>query len=81
MRVKVFQPFQKVWTPRTPDSGYDSLGVTPPPNSIVPLALATEIINPTLTLVGGTYSAATAITGAIGTLHFSTKFVSGTYTA
>jgi hypothetical protein len=29
MKTVVFQPFQKVWTPRTPDSNYDSLGPLP----------------------------------------------------
>lgn len=83
MRVRVFQPFQKIWSPRTPDTGYDSLGITPPPSPIVlPVpGLPTEVINTTLAFSGGTYSAATAITGATETLDFSTKFVSGTYTA
>jgi hypothetical protein len=31
MKTVVFQPFQKVWTPRTPDSNYDSLG---PPTAL-----------------------------------------------
>lgn len=28
MKTVVFQPIQKVWTPRTPDSNYDSLGLS-----------------------------------------------------
>lgn len=90
MRVRVFQPFQKVWTPRTPDTGYDSLGIYPPPSPIVMVpatttdanaALLIETINTTITLAPSSYFAATRITGAIEAVGCSTKFSSGTYTA
>jgi hypothetical protein len=41
MKARIFEPFQKVWTPRTPDSNYDSLGAPlPPPVVMVPLLVA-----------------------------------------
>lgn len=30
-KVRIFHPFQKVWTPRSPDSNYDSLGIVAQP--------------------------------------------------
>jgi hypothetical protein len=81
MKARIFQPFQKVWSPRTPDSGYDSLGLTIPPSPIVLVPLISETLNTSLILASGAYFAATALSGAAAAVGCSTRFKSGTYTA
>jgi len=78
MRVKIFQPFQKVWTPRTPDSGYSSFGPSPP-NPIVLTPLKTETLGHSLTLGSISYYVGVMFVSQQETLNDSVRFASGQY--
>lgn len=80
MKVKIFQPFQRVYTPRSPDSGYSSLGVYPPPPTIVLAPLIQEGISAAAIFFSGEYSPATFLTGTAEAMGGGIKFLSGTYT-
>jgi hypothetical protein len=78
-KVRIFQPFQKVWTPRTPDSGYDSMGLPPPP-PILNAPLISEAIGMAAILQSGQFEQLSlASTGAAGA-GFGITLQSGTYT-
>jgi hypothetical protein len=76
MKTRIFQPFQKVFTPRTPDSSYTSFGIYPPPKPIVPTpnpgdanqALLTESMGTGVFLQVGAYYAQTVSTSASDSL-------------
>lgn len=53
-RTNIFQPFQKVWTPRTPDSNYDSLGPLPV-QPIVNAPLITEGLSEGIAMLQGVF--------------------------
>lgn len=79
MKAIVFHPFQKVWTPRTPDSNYDSLGVMP----LVPvvfLPLIAEGIGTGIVLQPGLYEVAKLIRGSGEGAGCGIKLLSGSYT-
>lgn len=75
----IFQPFQKVWTPRTPDSNYDSLGVTP----LVPLVYTPQIregIGTGINMLPGLYEVAKLLRGAGEGTGYGIALLSGQYT-
>jgi len=46
-KARVYQPFHHVWTPRTPDSSYDSFaGLTPPLPIVYPPPLTETQLDP-----------------------------------
>ena len=76
MKIVVFQPFQKVWTPRTPDSNYDSLGIAP----LVPVVFApliSEGIGTGVTLEAGLYELAKMMRGAGEGTGYGISLLSG----
>lgn len=81
MPAKIFQNFKKVWTTRVPDSGYDSLGPTPPIAPIVMTPLASEAMGTGISLESAIYYAGVAITSATETIGTGITLESATYTA
>jgi hypothetical protein len=81
MKTRIFQPFQKVYTPRTPDSGYSSFGIYPPPSPIVLTPLLTESMGSSVFLQAGAYYAQTVATNASDSLSTGVFLQSGGYTA
>jgi hypothetical protein len=78
-KAKVFQPFQRVWTPRTPDSGYDSLGAPAPP-PIVNAPLISEGIGSGVILQLGLYQTPLVARASSETAGAGIKLQGGTYT-
>jgi hypothetical protein len=82
-RAKVFEPFAKVWSPRTPDSSYDSFGITQPSPSdpIVMAPLIAEQMGAAATLEVGNY--VSSIVGGNGNeaAGIGITLESGTYTS
>jgi hypothetical protein len=81
MKTRIFQPFQKVFTPRTPDSGYSSFGIYPPPEAIVLTPLLTEALGTGVFLQVGAYYAQTVSASASDSLGTGVFLHSGGYTA
>lgn len=81
MRARIFQAFKKVFTPRTPDSGYDSLGVFPPLQPIVMTPLLKNQMGMGVILQDATYYAGVGACSATETIGSSVKLQSATYTA
>jgi hypothetical protein len=79
MSIRIFHPFQKVWTPRTPDSGYDSLG-PPPPAAIIFPNLIIEGIGSGTIFESGQYSTPIAKRGSGEATGYGIVLHSGTYT-
>jgi hypothetical protein len=79
LKIVIFQPFQKVWTPRTPDSNYDSLG-SAPLKRIVFLPLIAEGIGTRVVLQPGLYEPALLWRGAGEGSGYGIKLLSGSYT-
>lgn len=79
MKAKIFQPFQKVWTPRTPDSNYDSLGALPPP-PIVNAPLLKESLSSAIGLSTNLYEARRVTGGGAETSGYGITLQSATYT-
>lgn len=77
--AKIFQPFQKVWTPRTPDSNYDSLGPPPLPPITGP-KLLTEGIGTGVTMPSGLFEMRRVPTAGTEGGGVGVKLQSGTYT-
>jgi len=80
MPARIFQPFKRVWTPRTPDSSYDSLGIYPPPSPIVMTPLLNEGLGTGVSLLSAAYYAATAIVNSTEVVGYGLSIVSITYT-
>jgi hypothetical protein len=78
-KTRVFQPFQKVWTPRTPDSGYDSMGLPPPP-PILNAPLLTEAIGLAINFQTGQFERLNVQSSAAASSGFGITFQSGSYT-
>lgn len=78
--ARVFQPFAKVWTPRTPDSSYDSFGVYPPPPVIVIVPLITESIGTSVILESASYWSQAVPAGSAESFGVSLSLHSATYT-
>jgi hypothetical protein len=79
MKARVFQPFQKIWTPRTPDSNYDSLGGPPPPPVVGPPTL-TESIGTGVSFQLGIYEALHAARASAEATGVGVTLHSGSYT-
>jgi hypothetical protein len=79
VKISVFQPFQKVTTPRTPDSGYDSLG-SAPLKPIVFAPLIAEGIGSGTQLEPGLYTATMVYAGSVEGTGVGIQLHSGTYT-
>lgn len=80
MRVKIFEPFEKVWTPRTPDSGYSSLGAAPP-GPFVLTPLEADTIDSGLAMTQIYYYLAVVVEDVESILGSGTLFISGNYQA
>lgn len=80
MAARIFQNFKKVWTPRTPDSGYDSLGQFPPPQRIVMTPLISAGAGTEVTLFSAIYYAGVAASSATETVGTKVTLASATYT-
>jgi hypothetical protein len=78
MRIRVFEPFQRVYTPRTPDSSYDSFGVGPL-NPIVLAPLLTESIGMLVELETATYSDSFVSSGVAEGTGMGVKIVAASY--
>jgi hypothetical protein len=79
MKAKIFQPFGKVWTPRTPDSNYDSLGSLPPPEVInAPVIKAS--LSSGVALGTNVYQPLRATGGGSESSGYGIKLQSATYT-
>jgi hypothetical protein len=80
MKIVVFQPYQKVWTPRTPDSVYDSLGPLP----LSPIVNVTPPIQEALglgtILEAGSYSPVINQCSSSEAAGYGVTLVGGTYT-
>lgn len=81
MKARIFQGFKKVFTPRTPDSGYDSLGVFPPLAPIVMTPLISAQMGTGVTLQSAIYYAGVAVCSATEIMGSSVKLQAATYTA
>jgi hypothetical protein len=79
MKAKIFQPFQKVWTPRTPDSNYDSLGSLPPP-PIVNAKLITESLSSAIGLGTSIYEPQRVSGGGAEASGYGISLQSAVYT-
>lgn len=80
MRVRIFQPFVKVWTPRVPDSDYSSLAPFAPPSPIVIVPLISEPSTTGTFLHAGSYSASLVPSSLTNTLGHGVFLEAGTYT-
>lgn len=80
MAARIFQNFKKVWTARTPDSGYDSLGQVPAPQRIVMTPLLSASAGTGVTLVSAAYYAGVGATSATETLGTKVTLAAATYT-
>ena len=83
-KARVFEPFAKVWTPRTPDSSYDSFGVlqpAPPMPPIVQAPLVSDQMSHAVGSQGGTYAATTVSGNGNERAGVGIVLHSGTYTA
>jgi hypothetical protein len=81
MAARIFQNFRKVWTPRTPDSGYDSLGQVPAPMRIVMAPLISAQMGTGVILQSAIYYAGVAATSTTETVGTSVKLQAASYTA
>jgi hypothetical protein len=81
VKIVVFQPFQRVWTPRTPDSNYDSLGPPAPLKPIVFAPLLAAGIGLGISLASGAYKVTKVLRGSVEGAGSRITFLSGTYTA
>jgi hypothetical protein len=80
MAARIFQNFKKVWTPRTPDSSYDSLGQVPAPQPIVMTPLLSASIGTGVLLASAAYYAGVAACSATETVGTKVSLASATYT-
>jgi hypothetical protein len=92
-RARVYQPFKRVWTPRTPDSSYDSFaGLTPPlPIIQAPLLVETRLDPKTqeqvpvalglgVTIHSAVYLATVVVSNRSDRVGIGVTIHSGTYT-
>jgi hypothetical protein len=79
MAARIFQNFKKVWTPRTPDSGYDSLGQVPAPQRIVMTPLLSDRAGTGVILASAIYYAGVAACSATETAGTKVILVTATY--
>jgi len=78
--ARIAQPFVKVWTPRTPDSSYDSFGQIPAPPITVMIPLITESIGTGLILEAAAYWAQSVPAASAEGAGTGLTLVSATYT-
>jgi hypothetical protein len=78
MRIRVFEQFQKTYTPRTPDSSYDSFGLGPL-NPIVLVPLLTESLGSVLELQSASYNDASQSAGTTDSSGMGVKILSASY--
>jgi hypothetical protein len=81
MAARIFQGFKKIFTPRTPDSGYDSLGIFPPLQPIVMTPLISAQMGTGVILQTAIYYAGVAVTSATETVGTGVKLQAASYTA
>jgi hypothetical protein len=81
MKVVVFQPPVKAWTPRTPDSNYDSLGSLPLPHIVNLRPVFNEGLGTGTVLESGFYGLIVAEFGPTEGTGYGVTLVGGSYTA